>query len=171
MTDANDVLAHYGVLGMKWGKHKSRVSSDKSKSAASETTRNISTDHLAKEVIKKKHVSEMSNDELRFLTQRMQLEKQYSDLNNAKSVKNGKNLASKIIDGGDKVNKVVKLANSPAGKAAKAVAGHVLSNAGWILLGAMTTTAGAAAATKYGPSAAPAFKAIGAATTRLAIER
>ena len=65
-------LAHYGVLGMKWGvRRKSRTpSADSAKAKA----------------IRKKKVNEMSNQELRDLNNRLQLERQYKDLTKKKSV-------------------------------------------------------------------------------------
>lgn len=59
-------LAHYGVLGMKWGvRRKSRTPS---------------ADSAKVKAIRKKKVNEMSNQELRDANNRLQLEKQYKDL-------------------------------------------------------------------------------------------
>lgn len=57
-------LYHYGVLGMRWGVRKRSASQDSSK---------------VKE-IRKKRISEMSNQELRDVNNRLQLERQYKDL-------------------------------------------------------------------------------------------
>lgn len=62
-------IQHYGILGMKWGRRKSRISStssDDHKTVA--TLRNTKKTH------------ELSNDELKKLTNRLQLEKSYKDL-------------------------------------------------------------------------------------------
>lgn len=64
-------LKHYGVLGMRWGFR--RNSQDSS-----------SADHQRSSDIKKKKLSNMSNEELRTLNTRLQLEKQYKDLNPTK---------------------------------------------------------------------------------------
>lgn len=74
-----DTLYHYGILGMKWGKRKggSSVSTSKKKTSSTE---NQSEDHKKKTNLKKKRISEMSNAELKDLTTRLQLEKQYKDL-------------------------------------------------------------------------------------------
>lgn len=64
----NNSLMHYGVLGMRWGRRKGRASVS------------VSSDHETATALKKKHLSEMSNDELKKLTARLQLEKQYKDL-------------------------------------------------------------------------------------------
>lgn len=64
MSNQNE-LYHYGVLGMKWGRRKARMSQD------------------AREVkaIKKKKISEMSNAELRKLNERQNLERNHRQLN------------------------------------------------------------------------------------------
>ena len=61
-------LQHFGILGMKWGRRKSRSSSTPS------------SDHTTARGLQKKSVSELSNDDLKKLTTRLQLEKQYKDL-------------------------------------------------------------------------------------------
>lgn len=68
-------LKHYGVLGMKWGIRRTpqqlaRARSSRMSSDASEVAR-----------IKKKKVYEMSNEELRKVNNRRQLEQNYSRLN------------------------------------------------------------------------------------------
>lgn len=85
----SDQLTHYGVLGMKWGRRKDRRSSS---SAPIRT----SADHKTKVRLKKKRVSEMSNEELRQLNNRLQLERQYADLNKA-SVASGKKVVTDIL--------------------------------------------------------------------------
>lgn len=107
VIDTNEWLAHYGVPGMKWGKHKS----------SGEATRvlNPSKDHTEAQSLKTKHVSEMNNDELRKLTARMQLEKQYRDLTPS-TVSKGKKHVDTILSSADKANKIVKFIDSPAGK-------------------------------------------------------
>lgn len=84
----NNSLTHYGVLGMKWGRRKGQTTSSKSS--------NPSGDHTKKSQLRKKKISEMSNEELRFLTARLQLEKQYSDLNKA-PVPVGKKMVTDIL--------------------------------------------------------------------------
>ena len=65
-------LAHYGVLGMKWGvRRKSRTTS---------------ADSAKVKAIRKKKVNEMSNQELRDANNRLQLERQYKDLTRKKNI-------------------------------------------------------------------------------------
>lgn len=56
-------LAHYGVLGMKWGVRRAR-----------------SADSAKVKDIRKKRVHEMSNQDLKDANNRLQLETQYRDL-------------------------------------------------------------------------------------------
>ena len=66
-----DELYHYGVLGMKWGRRKARYVTRDSK-----RTKNI----------RKKHIDEMTNKELKEANNRLQLERQYKDLTQKKNV-------------------------------------------------------------------------------------
>lgn len=81
---ADKVLAHYGILGMKWGKRKAK------------SVTNPSEDHKRAQSLKGKKISEMSNSELRDLTQRLQLERQYKDLKKSE-ISEGQKLVSGIL--------------------------------------------------------------------------
>lgn len=61
-------LEHIGVLGMRWG-HRRAPMPDTS-----------SQDHQTTRALRTKKVHELSNDELKKLTTRLQLEKQYREL-------------------------------------------------------------------------------------------
>lgn len=60
-------LYHYGILGMKWGRRKSR--------------RTISQDAKEARSLKKKKVYELSNAELKKLNERQNLERTHRNLN------------------------------------------------------------------------------------------
>jgi hypothetical protein len=60
----NDFLKHYGVKGQRWGVRK----------------RVVSADHHAVSSLRGKKLHEMSNDEIRSITARMDLERRYRDL-------------------------------------------------------------------------------------------
>lgn len=59
----NQELKHYGVLGMKWGRRKAQY--------------NTSADHDRANELEKKHMSEMTNQELKEFTTRRELEDRY----------------------------------------------------------------------------------------------
>lgn len=82
-------LMHHGILGMHWGRKKSSMT-------PSTTHRQVSEDHITKTQLKKKHVTEMSNAELKQLNERLQLERQYKDLRK-NDVSAGKKRITKLI--------------------------------------------------------------------------
>ena len=85
----NRSLFHWGIPGMKWGVRRRQ-------SNTTITGKPHSSDHTTAISLKKKHLSEMSNDELKKLTTRMQLEKQYKDLSKA-DISSGQKIVGEII--------------------------------------------------------------------------
>lgn len=82
------VLKHHGVKGMRWGVRKDdgassssvrRVLGFKKAKTAVEPVK-LSEDHVKAAVARSKHPSELNNDELKGLIDRMNLEQQYSKL-------------------------------------------------------------------------------------------
>lgn len=90
----SDQLTHYGVLGMKWGRRKDRRSS--ATSSSNSRPSNPSNDHKRKVKLEKKKLSELTNDEIRELNTRLQLERQYRDLN-PQTINKGKNVVTDIL--------------------------------------------------------------------------
>lgn len=85
MTDTS--LLHWGIPGMKWGiRRKSSTSSSTTDSA----------DHTHVKNLRGKKLSEMSNDDLKKLTTRLQLEKQYKDLTKVE-ISPGQKAATKML--------------------------------------------------------------------------
>ena len=82
-----DELRHYGVLGMKWGKRRS-----KAELARARASRGSSK-------VTKKSIEEMSDDELRRKLNRLQMEQQYAKLSGA-DVNRGKQYVEKLIKAG-----------------------------------------------------------------------
>jgi len=109
--EVDDVLAHYGVPGMKWGKRKSGRLTSTPKAARG------SQDHKNVQKIRKKPVSELSNEELRRITARIDLEQKYKKANPSKVTK-GRNAVKSIMATATAAASVYALVNGPAGKAA-----------------------------------------------------
>lgn len=74
---AADVLEHYGIKGMKWGKHKGEGSGHPASSDSTKAT-------AAGLIAKKSGVKALSNAELKSLVERMKLEQQHTQLQPAK---------------------------------------------------------------------------------------
>lgn len=79
----NNELMHYGILGMKWGRRK-----------ASHQT---SDDYSSVKKLRKKHYSEMSNDELQKVNERLQLEANYKKLTAKKKKEKKESYGKKVI--------------------------------------------------------------------------
>lgn len=69
-------LVHYGILGMKWGRRKSRAN----KSFQSSSKRLTATSSSKKKAKKKVKIKELSDTELQKKINRLQMEKRYRDL-------------------------------------------------------------------------------------------
>lgn len=89
----NNSLFHWGVLGMKWGVRRAN------RRAAAQARQ--SEDHKTVAGLRKKKVSEMSNDELKKLTTRLQLEKQLKDLS-ASDIGPGKKFVTEVLSNAGK---------------------------------------------------------------------
>ena len=131
-SDTEDFIAHFGVKGMRWGVTKSRSgrsgSSDSSggsrKSAAITKPGRQSADASRAAKLKKKDINSMSNDQLKQLNNRINLEKQYRQLTEKKSVMaKGKAHVDSVLDYANTANRVYNLATSPM---VKAVGGVIL---------------------------------------------
>lgn len=116
MTTLDDVLAHYGVKGMKWGVRKSRSAP---RGPASE-------DHARASAAKAKAKSHggthaLSNKELQDIVNRMNLEQQYSRLNPKKNpVKSGERYVKEALAVFGTASAVYAATQSPLGKQLKA---------------------------------------------------
>ena len=86
----NNELYHYGVLGMKWGVRRNR------KSSSSGTKRNRGPHEDYVKAHSKKSVKKMSNSELKEANNRLQMEKQYSQLTK-KEVSAGRKFVTNVL--------------------------------------------------------------------------
>ena len=99
MSEIQDYLEHYGVLGMKWGKRKdtSRGSSSKTReSKKKKKPQNLSREASIARKLKEKKVEEMTNEEIRTLVNRMRLEQDYKTIT-ARKKRAGEKIAGEIL--------------------------------------------------------------------------
>lgn len=104
----NSVLAHYGILGMKWGVRRSeaqlaRARGAKSKNSSEEESEDYKKAHSPKSV------KSMSDAELRNRLNRLQMEQQYTRLNPG-TVSKGREAANKILKAGTTIATVTTTA-------------------------------------------------------------
>ena len=106
-------LYHAGVKGMKWGVRKDRKSSGSSRRAAKK--RSQSSDHAQSRRIRKKKTYQLSNNELRKLNNRLELEATNRRLTSGDFTK-GLTIVSTILGVVSIANQVVTVPNSPIGQ-------------------------------------------------------
>lgn len=140
MSDETEkILAHYGVLGMRWGRRKSEGSSAVEVSTTTAPGKKVvakggqnsppSSDAIrvaaAKQKAKVSTTDSLSTKELQELVNRMNLEQQYNRLTETKGffdkIDKDKKKVDKLLAAGQTANNVVTFLNSPIGKGLKAV--------------------------------------------------
>jgi hypothetical protein len=129
MTDFDRVdkwMAHYGVLGMHWGRH---LPGRTEASHNPKPSREVHPEHAQTHELTKKHISELSTQQLQSVNKRLQAEKQYKELNPS-TVKKGQKATKAIIAAIGTGAALYGTYNSPAGKAARAVGRKYLDKIG-----------------------------------------
>ena len=96
-TRSPDELYHHGIKGMKWGVRRYQNKDGSLTSAGKKRYNQNDWSDDAKEAsrLKNKSVSQMSNAELRKLTERQQLERNYANLNPSR-IKKGLAVATTV---------------------------------------------------------------------------
>lgn len=85
-----NTLYHHGIPGMHWGVRKGSSSSS-------------SADHRTAQSLKGKRIEDMSNEELKILSSRLQLEKQYREARRQDSSPGRKFVAELMVTAGKEV--------------------------------------------------------------------
>jgi len=142
--EVNDFLQHYGTKGMKWGVRKADNSSGSSSSTPASSDANLASATQTK--INTGGVKTVSNQELQHLVNRLNLEKQYSQLQatNKSDIQRGHKVVKDILQAGKTIEDVRKFMNSPTGKILKNTLKGTFA-AGKVAAAAYTGGAGAAA--------------------------
>lgn len=133
---AEEFLEHYGVKGMKWGQHIKRKSGDTG-------PQEVTTQHkgrrlvakgggkhtphedainaaISKQIANKSGTHSLSNKDLQAAVNRMNLEKQFNQLNPRKGpVAKGQAFIKTLLGVGKTANEVIAFTNSPAGQQIK----------------------------------------------------
>lgn len=89
-------LVHHGIKGMKWGVRRTEAQLARARGNTKSDEKTSSTSTKKAESTKRKKMSEMSDEELRRVVNRLQLEQQYRNLNPEK-VSAGKKFANKVV--------------------------------------------------------------------------
>ena len=108
MDPVDEVLAHHGVKGMKWGVRRNRSG----KSAAHPDAVKAK---LFKEKVKTSSTDALSTEELQHLVQRMNLEKQFSTLRPPTAGDRSKKILAEVLLNVGK-QQVTKVANDQASR-------------------------------------------------------
>lgn len=107
----DDILAHYGVKGMKWGVRRKNIP----KQGPSDDAKDA---HRSFVKAKVSGVEALSNKELKAVNERLNLEMNYQRLSyNPGKLQKGLDAVKSMLKVGNTVNDAIQFANTPTGKA------------------------------------------------------
>lgn len=109
----DDTLAHFGILGMKWGVRRAIGPDGLVRGSSSNHE-----DYTAARELKKKGYKKLSTQELAVLNQRMQLEKTHRELKSADTLK-GLEVVKTITTAGTTLAALYALSTTPLGQSIK----------------------------------------------------
>ena len=130
----DEVLAHYGILGMRWGVRRTDAQLARARGERKKKGKPVTDTKVAKEraqkyspdaertkeslkKAKKGGTKALSNQELKDLNERLNLEQNYNRLTTKKEgkgkIKSGKKFVDEVVAMGETANKAYKLVNSP----------------------------------------------------------
>lgn len=117
MNAVEDFLEHYGIKGMKWGQRKRSVREEAIRAKQfAERKRPASEDFKKSRELKKKGARALSNQELKEVNNRLNLEQNFNRMN-PNAIKKGQLAVGAVLAVGATANAAIQFANSPAGKA------------------------------------------------------
>ncbi len=94
---SNNTLTHHGILGMRWGVRRSDAQLARARGSSKKSSSDASHEDY-KKAHGSKNIKSMSDAELRNKLNRLQMERQYSQLSEG-SVSSGKQFAQKFMKG------------------------------------------------------------------------
>lgn len=95
-VDDEDSLAHYGIKGMKWGVRRYQNKDGSYTSAGKKRRRQYSSDYEETRSLRKKSYKELSDQDLKRLNKRLNLESEYRRLN-PQGIDRGKKIARDLV--------------------------------------------------------------------------
>lgn len=117
----DSALKHYGIKGMKWGVRNDRRAQKRAKKKElkelAKGKGQAHEDYMKARALEKKSLSSLSNDEIRVLTNRLDLERKYRDsMAMSSKAKRVEKKAKSFLDTADVIDRSIKFLDSPTGK-------------------------------------------------------